>query len=145
MIAIASDHAGYLYKEEIKKYLKKKNIKFIDFGTDSEKSCNYAEFAIKAAESVSKKECRLGILVCGSGEGISIAANKVKNIRCSIGYNNQVTKLSRQHNDCNMIAFGARFMRLESIFKRIDIFLNTDFEEGRHYNRLETIREYESK
>ena len=144
-ISLGSDHAGFKYKEEVKKYLESKKNIVIDAGTNSLDSCNYAEFALKAAELVSSGECELGILVCSSGEGVCIAANKVKNIRCGIGYNDDVSHLLREHNNANMITFGASFMSLEDVLRRVDIFLNAKFEGGRHQIRVDTIVNYEHK
>ena len=143
IISLGSDHGGYKYKEEIKKHLESLGHKTIDEGTYSTESCNYAEFALKAAEDVKNKKADFGILVCNSGEGVSIAANKVKGIRCGIGYNDDVAHLLREHNNANMIAFGASFMTLEDVIKRVDIFLNAKFEGGRHEKRVETIIDYE--
>ena len=143
IISLGSDHGGYKYKEEIKKHLESLGHKTIDAGTYSTESCNYAEFALKAAEDVKNKKADFGILVCNSGEGVSIAANKVKGIRCGIGYNDDVAHLLREHNNANMIAFGASFMTLEDVIKRVDIFLNAKFEGGRHEKRVETIIDYE--
>ncbi len=138
-ISIGSDHAGYLYKEEIKKYLASKNIEVFDCGTYSQESCDYPIFAKKAASMVASAEVDYGILVCSSGEGIMITANKIKGIRCGIGYNDDVARLIKQHNNANMIAFGASFMDLKDVLHRIDIFLNTEFEGGRHLRRVNEI------
>lgn len=138
-ISIGSDHAGYAYKEEIKKYLSSKGYEVIDVGTNSLDSCDYPIFGKAAATKVSNGEAQYGVLVCSSGEGICIAANKVKNIRCGIGYNDDVARLMRQHNNANMISFGASFMKLDDVLKRIDIFLSTDFEGGRHERRVNEI------
>ena len=138
-IVIASDHAGYDYKEEIKAFLEKKGIEVIDAGTHSKESCDYPIFAHKAAKKVASKEAEFGILVCSSGEGIAIAANKTKGIRAGIAYNDEVAGLMRQHNNANLIAFGASFMKLPDVLKRIEIFLNTPFEGGRHERRVNEI------
>ena len=140
-ISIGSDHAGYAYKEEIKKYLSKKGIEVIDCGTYSLDSCDYPEFGKEAARKVANKEAEFGIVVCSSGEGISIAANKIKGIRCGLAYNDDVARLIRQHNNANMIGFGASFMKLEDVLRRIDIFLATPFEGGRHERRVNKIEE----
>ena len=142
-ISLGCDHGGFNYKEEIKKYLIEHNYEVIDEGTNSLDSCNYAEFAIKAAEDVANGKADLGILVCSSGEGVTIAANKVKCVRCGIGYNDKVSELLRVHNNANMIAFGALYMDLKDVIKRVDIFLNSDFEGGRHQKRVDTIISYE--
>jgi len=138
-ISIGSDHAGYLYKEEIKKYLSNKGYEVIDVGTSSTESCDYPDFGKEAAKKVASGEATYGVVVCSSAEGIAIAANKVKGIRCGIGYNDDVSRLMRQHNNANMISFGASFMSLENVFKRIDIFLSTSFEGGRHERRVNKI------
>ena len=138
-IVIASDHAGYAYKEEIKKYLAAKGYAVIDVGTNSLESCDYPIFAHQAAEKVVSGEVEYGVLVCSSGEGIAIAANKTKGIRAGIAYNDEVAGLMRQHNNANMIAFGASFMKLEDVLRRIDIFLKTPFEGGRHERRVNEI------
>lgn len=138
-IVVASDHAGYTYKEEIKKYLEKNGHEIIDSGTYSLESCDYPIFAKDAAKKVAKKDAEYGILVCSSGEGIAIAANKVKGIRAGIAYNDDVARLMRQHNNANMISFGANFMALEDVLRRVDIFLNTSFEGGRHERRVNEI------
>ena len=143
-ISIGSDHGGLEYKEAIKNHLKGK-YEVIDVGTYSSDSCHYPEFGIKAAELVSSKECEFGIVICTSGEGIMMAANKVKGVRCGIGYNDDVARLMRQHNDANMIAFGQKFMALEDVFRRIDIFLSTEFEGGRHATRVQMIIDQENK
>ena len=138
-ISIASDHAGYAYKEEIKKYLAKKGYEMVDCGTHSLDSCDYPIFGKAAAQKVADKEVDFGILVCSSGEGIAIAANKVKGVRAGIAYNDDVARLMRQHNNANMIAFGASFMALEDVLRRIDIFLDAKFEGGRHERRVNEI------
>ena len=139
IVSLGCDHGGYLLKEDIKNYLSNKGIEVIDVGTDSLESCHYPVFGEKAARLVSEKKADFGILICTSGEGIMMAANKVKGIRCGIGYNDEVSKLMRQHNNANMIAFGAKFMDKEDVLRRIDIFLNTPFEGGRHQVRVDLI------
>lgn len=138
-LSIGSDHAGYTFKEEIKKYLKSKGHDVKDVGTNSLDSCDYPIFGRAAAELVAKGEVDFGILVCSSGEGIMMSANKVKGVRCGLAYNDDVARLIRQHNNANMIAFGASFMKLEDVLRRIDIFLSTDFEGGRHERRVNEI------
>ena len=141
-IALGSDHGGFAYKEAIKKHLEGK-YEVVDVGTYNEDSCHYPEFGIKAAELVANKECEFGILVCTSGEGIMMSANKVKGIRCGVGYNDDVAMFMRLHNDANMIAFGQKFMELEDVLRRVDIFLSTKFEGGRHAERVKIITDYE--
>ena len=141
-ISLGSDHGGFAYKEAIKKHLEGK-YEVIDVGTFSEESCNYPEFGIKAAKLVSSGECQYGIVVCTSGEGIMMSANKVKGIRCGIGYNDDVSMFMRLHNNANMIAFGQKFMELEDVLRRVDIFLSTKFEGGRHATRVQMIMDEE--
>jgi len=140
-IVLASDHAGYMYKKEIKEFLKSKGIQVIDVGTNSIESCDYPIFAHEAAKRVADGDADFGILVCSSGEGIAIAANKVKGVRAGIAYNDEVAGLMRQHNNANMIAFGATFMKLPDVLKRIEIFLKTPFEGGRHERRVSEIEQ----
>ena len=142
-IAIGSDHAGYLRKEEVKEYLISKGHEVLDVGTNSLDSCDYPIFGLACAKKVACKEAEYGILVCSSGEGIMMAANKVKGIRCGLAYNDEVAKLMRQHNNANMIAFGASFMSKEEVLKRVDLFLLTEFEGGRHERRVNEIVEAE--
>ncbi len=138
-ISIGSDHAGFKYKEEIKKYLEGKGHEVIDCGTNSLESCDYPIFGRAAAELVAKGEVKYGVLVCSSGEGIMMAANKVKGVRCGLAYNDDVARLIRQHNNANMIAFGASFMELKDVLRRIDLFLSTEFEGERHERRVSEI------
>ena len=138
-IVVASDHAGYAYKNEIKEFLKNKGYEVLDVGTNSTESCDYPVFAHEAAKKVTSGEANFGVLVCSSGEGIAIAANKTKGIRAGIAYNDEVAGLMRQHNNANMISFGASFMKLEDVLRRVEIFLNTPFEGGRHERRVNEI------
>ena len=138
-VVLASDHAGYTYKQEIKSFLKGKGVQVVDVGTNSIESCDYPIFAHEAAKKVAAGDVDYGILVCSSGEGIAIAANKTKGVRAGIGYNDDVARLMRQHNNANMIAFGATFMKLPEVLKRIEIFLKTPFEGGRHERRVNEI------
>lgn len=138
-LSIGSDHAGFKYKEEVKKYLESKGHKVFDVGTNSLDSCDYPIFGRAAAQKVADKEVDFGILICSSGEGIMMSANKIKGVRCGLAYNDDVARLIRQHNNANMIAFGASFMALEDVLRRIDIFLQTEFEGGRHERRVNEI------
>ena len=142
-IAIGSDHGGVDQKDEVVKYLKSKGYEVVDVGTNSHDSCHYPIFGAEVAKLVAKKDCDFGIVICTSGEGICIAANKVKGIRCGIGYNDEVSRLMRQHNDANVIAFGAKFMETKDVIRRIEIFLSTEFEGGRHQTRVDMISELE--
>ncbi len=143
-IFIASDHAGFEKKEIVKKALIQEGFDMVDVGTFDKTSCDYPNFAFRCAEEVIKNKS-FGILICSSGEGIMIAANKVKGIRAGVGYNDDVAALLREHNDANMIAFGASFMREEDIINRSIIFLTTSCLEGRHRRRVDLIETYENE
>ena len=139
-IAIGCDHAGFKCKEEI--IANYSNYDFIDCGTFSEESVDYPDFGHKVGLLVSdkhKKDCKIGIVVCGSGIGISIAANKVKGIRAALCNTVEHAKLSRLHNDANILALGSRLTNQKKIFKIIETFLSTEFEGGRHKNRRDKI------
>ncbi len=142
-IAVGSDHGGLEYKNAIKEHLIAKGYDVVDVGTNSKESCHYPIFGAEVARLVSKKECTFGVVVCTSGEGISIAANKIKGVRCGIAYNDEVAKLMRQHNDANVISFGQKFMELDDVIRRVDIFLTTEFEGGRHQTRVDMISSLE--
>ncbi len=138
-LSIGCDHGGYEAKEIVKSYLEKKGYEVIDCGTFSTESCDYPIFAKKAAELVANGEAEKGILICSSGEGVCICANKVKGIRCGIGYNDDVSHLLVEHNHANMIAFGAKFMDINDILHRIDIFLSSEPLGDRHQRRVDLI------
>ena len=142
-IAIGSDHGGVDQKDEVVKYLKSKGYEVVDVGTNSHDSCHYPVFGAEVAKRVANKDCNFGIVICTSGEGICMAANKIKGVRCGIGYNDEVSCLMRQHNDANVIAFGAKFMDTKDVIRRIEIFLSTEFEGGRHQTRVDMISELE--
>ena len=142
-IAIGSDHGGLEYKNAIAKHLKELGHEVIDVGTYTLDSCHYPLFGAEVARKVASGECRFGIVVCTSGEGISMVANKVKGVRCGIAYNDEVARLMRQHNDANVISFGQKFMELDDVLRRVDIFLSTEFEGGRHQTRVDMISELE--
>tara|TARA_B100001989_G_scaffold230974_1_gene189346 strand:+ start:85 stop:510 length:426 start_codon:yes stop_codon:yes gene_type:complete len=138
-IYISSDHAGYNLKENIKKRFKKKYI-FFDLGTDNSKiSVNYPDFAHKLCKKISNDSKNIGILVCGSGMGMSMAANKHKKIRAAVCYSVKNTKLSRLHNNANIITLGSRLTKKDTAFKCIEAFINTKFEGGRHKKRVKKI------
>ncbi|MGM9874211.1 MAG: ribose 5-phosphate isomerase B [Bacilli bacterium] len=139
VISIGSDHGGYEYKQEVIKYLKEHNYEVIDEGTHSLDSCNYAEYAYKVAKDVQTKKADYGVVICTSGEGVCMAANKVKGVRCGLAYNDQVASLMRKHNNANVISFSQKFMALNDIITRLEIFLNTKFEGGRHQVRVDFI------
>ena len=138
-IFISSDHAGFNLKEHIKKKFSKK-YKFFDLGTDNYKiSVNYPDYAHKLCKKVSKSSSNMGILVCGSGMGMSMAANRHKKIRAAVCYSIKNTKLSRLHNNANIITLGSRLTKKNTAFKCIDVFVNTKFEGGRHNKRVRKI------
>ena len=138
-IFISSDHAGYNLKEKIIKKFKKKYI-FLDLGAyDSKTSVNYPDYAHKLCKKVSNNSKNIGILVCGSGVGMSMAANRHKKIRAAVCYSAKNTKLSRLHNNANIITLGARLTKKNTAFKCIDVFMNTNFEGGRHKKRVKKI------
>ena len=142
-IAIGSDHGGLEYKNAIKDHLENKGYKVVDVGTYTKDSCHYPLFGAEVARKVASKECDYGVVVCTSGEGISMAANKIKGVRCGIAYNDDVARLMRQHNNANVISFGQAFMNLEDVLRRVGIFLNTPFEGGRHQIRVDLINDLE--
>ena len=138
-VFISSDHAGYELKEKIKKKFSKKFI-FDDLGThNSKNSVNYPDFAHELCNRVSKNNQNMGILICGSGMGMSMAANKHKKIRAALGYSVKNTKLSRLHNNANIITLGSRLTKKDTAFKCISVFFNTKFEGGRHKKRVKKI------
>ena len=138
-VFISSDHAGYQLKEHIKKKFSKKFI-FDDLGThNSKNSVNYPDYAHNLCKKVSKKKENMGILVCGSGMGMSMAANKHKKIRAALGYSIRNTRLSRLHNNANIITLGSRLTKKDTAFKCITVFFNTNFEGGRHKKRVKKI------
>lgn len=138
-IFLSSDHAGFKLKELIKTYLNKKNIKFFDLGPQNDEQVDYPDFAHKVAKKVKTSSNHVGILVCGSGMGMNIAANRHKNIRAAQCYNLKSTKLSRLHNDANIITLGSRLLTSKNALNCVNIFLNTKFEGGRHAKRIRKI------
>ena len=138
-IAIANDHAGTEYKFEIIKYLKKQGYKVTNFGTDNNDSMDYPDTIHLAAKAVNDKEVDLGIILCGSGNGAQITANKHQNVRAGLCWNNELVELTRLHNDANVLAIPARFVSLQQALGFVKIFLNTKFEGGRHQNRINKI------
>ena len=138
-ICIASDHAGFNLKESIKNHLIDKHISIFDVGPFENKSVDYPDFAKKLAKRVKAKKSDIGILVCGSGTGMAISANKIKDIRAAVCYNLKSTRLSRQHNNANIIALGSRLTKKSLSLKLVDLFLKTKFEGGRHLKRVRKI------
>ncbi len=138
-ISISSDHAGFKLKEKIKRNLKKKKITVIDLGPKIDNSVDYPDFAKKVAKNVKSKKSNIGILVCGSGTGMAMSANKFKKIRAAVCYNKASTSLSRKHNNANIIALGSRLTKNSTALKLVNIFLSTKFEGGRHLRRVKKV------
>ena len=138
-IAIGGDHAGFIYKEQLKKYLILLDHEISDFGPFNPDSVDYPDFVHPVAESVKKNLCDFGVLICGSGQGVSITANKHEGIRAALAWNAEVTQLSRQHNDANIICLPARFIAYEIAETLVSLFLNSKFEAGRHQRRVNKI------
>ena len=136
MIAIASDHGGYDLKERVKKYLEEKNIPYQDMGCDSKASCDYPVFGHAAARAVADGTCEKGIVICTTGIGISIAANKIKGIRCAHCADSLEAEMTRRHNDANVLALGAGITGPNLAKRMVEVFLNTEFEGGRHARRV---------
>jgi ribose 5-phosphate isomerase B len=138
-VCIASDHGGFSLKEAIKDHLIKKNISIIDLGPSENKTVDYPDYAKKVANRIKAKKSDVGILVCGSGTGMAISANKTKTIRAAVCYNINSTRLSREHNNANIISLGARLTSKKLSLKLVNIFLKTKFEGGRHLKRVNKI------
>ena len=138
-IAIGNDHAGTDYKFSIIEFLESKGIKVINHGTDSSESVDYPDFIHPVADSVENDEADFGIIVCGSGNGASMTANKHKGIRAALCWNKELVELARQHNNANILSIPARFTALPQVIDMVDTFLNTDFEGGRHERRVQKI------
>ena len=138
-IAIASDHAGFEMKCFVLDYLKHKNFDVIDLGTHSSDAVNYPDYADKMAAHILSQKADLGILICGTGVGISIRANRHKGIRAAVLYSDEVTVLAKKHNNANVMVFGGRTMTKEDVLHRIDLFLDTTFEGGRHQTRIDLL------
>lgn len=140
-IGIASDHGGYALKEEVKKYLEEKGVDFIDYGTNSLESVDYPDYGKKAAEAVVSGEVEKAIVVCGTGIGISIAANKVDGIRCALCSDTYSARMSREHNDANMLGLGGRVIGVDLALEIVETWLNGKFQAGRHERRVNKINE----
>jgi len=140
-IAIASDHGGYKLKEQIKKHFNDYN--WLDLGTNSEQSVDYPDYAHKMAECLRQNQAELGILICGTGIGISIAANRHKGIRAALLYNQDAARLAKLHNNANVLVFGGRTMSVDDVIQDIEIFMQTEYEGGRHQKRLDKIETME--
>lgn len=144
-IALGADHGGYLLKEELKPLLDELGLEYKDFGTYSSSSVDYPDFGVQVAEAVAKGECNRGILICGTGIGMSIVANKVPGIRCALVHDCFTAKVTRQHNDSNILAIGARVIGPSLALEIARIWLATDFEGGRHAKRLGKIEQLEQQ
>ncbi len=144
-IALASDHAGYAEKERLKVLLADLGVDFEDLGTGSEESVDYPDFARKVAEQVAQGRAEQGLLVCGSGTGMAITANKVPGVRAAVGWSEETARLARQHNDANVLAIGARTTPPADIPKIVRAWFSTDFEGGRHAARVDKISEVERR
>lgn len=144
LIAIGSDHAAYDLKEEIKAYLTEKGYDVRDYGTYNRESVDYCDYGISVAESVAKGECEKGLVFCGTGVGMSISANKVKGIRAVVCSEPYSAKLSKEHNNTNVLALGARVVGLELAKMIIETWLNAEFEGGKHARRIDKIAGYEN-
>lgn len=145
MIAIASDHRGYKMKEEIKKYFQDHEIEYKDYGTFSEERVDYPEKAKEVALAIQEGKVEKGILICGTGLGMSIAANKFKGIRCTVCYSEDVARYAKKHNDSNILALGAEVNTISQVIEIIRVWLATEFEGERHKRRIEMIKEIENK
>lgn len=141
-IAIACDHGGYQLKEEVKEYLLEQKIEVLDLGTNSESSVDYPEYGFACAEAVAEGRAEKGIVVCGTGIGMSIAANKVKGIRCALCTDVTMAQLTRKHNDSNMLALGGRTTGTVTVLDIVKAWLETEFEGGRHQRRVDQINNY---
>ena len=143
-ISLGCDHGGYALKEHIKAYLESKGHEVVDCGTYSTDSCDYPIFGEAAARKVQSGECERGIVICTTGIGISIAANKVKGIRCALCTDPVMARLTREHNDANMLAMGGRIIGIELAKGIVQVFLSTEFSGGRHKIRIDKIAQYEA-
>ena len=145
MYAIGSDHGGFALKQEIMKHLTERGIEYHDYGTYSDESCDYPEYGEATARAVASGECDRGIVICGTGIGISLAANKVHGIRCALCGDCYSAEMTRRHNDANMLALGARVLGEGLALKIVDTFLDTPFEGGRHARRIEKLMAIEER
>ena len=145
MIAIASDHGAYALKEAVKQHLEARGLAYKDFGTDGEASCDYPDFVAPAAKAVASGECDRGIVLCTTGIGASITANKIKGIRCALLSDKMSARLTRQHNDTNMMALGAGVVGPMLAMEIVDTWLDTAFEGGRHQRRIDKVMALEQE
>jgi len=138
-IALGADHAGYVLKESVKEFLNNRKIEYKDYGTFKMDSCDYPEYAYKVGQAIINQEADLGILICGTGIGMCITANKIKGIRAANVHELETAKLSRLHNDANVLCLGGRLQEEKQALQIVDTWLNTSFEGDRHQNRLNLI------
>lgn len=144
-VALAGDHGGYALKEALKAHLAAKGIPCEDFGCHSAESCDYPIFAEKAARAVADGKCSLGVVVCTTGIGVSMVANKVKGVRCALCHEPWSAQMTRRHNDANMLAIGAGVTGTNLALEILDAFLSSEFEGGRHQRRVDLIKEVENR
>ena len=144
-IALACDHGGLNLKNAVIEYLKENGYDFVDYGTNSTDSCDYPDFALPAAEAEEKKKCDRGIIICSTGIGVSIVANKVPGVRCAHCHDSYCAEFTRRHNDANVLAMGEKVVGTGYALKIVETFLNTQFEGGRHQRRVDKITEIEKK
>lgn len=142
-VALGSDHGGYELKNIIKEHLLDKGYQILDFGTESSKSVDYPEYGFKVGQAVVSKETDLGVVICGTGIGISIAANKVKGIRAALCTDSYMARMAREHNNANILALGSRVIGPGVALDIVDTFINTSFSESRHARRLKIITDFE--
>ena len=144
-IAVACDHGGLNLKIEIVKHLNSKGYEVVDFGTDTYDSCDYPDYALSAAEAVASGKCEKGIVICTTGIGVCIVANKVPGVRCAYCVDTFCAQLTRQHNNSNMLALGEKVVSKDCALEIVDLFLKTEFEGGRHTQRVDKISDIEKK
>lgn len=142
-ISIGCDHGGFALKEQVAEHLRQQGHEVVDCGTYSTDSCDYPEFGEKAARMVADGQCERGVVICTTGIGISISANKVKGIRCALCMNTDMALMTRRHNDANMVAMGAKYVSPELAFEIVDTFLSTPFDGGRHQIRVDKLMNIE--
>ena len=139
VLALGSDHAGFKLKEFLKNYLTEKGFEIIDFGTDSEKSVDYPDFAHPLAKAVNDNKYETGILICGTGNGVNMVANKYPNVRAALCWKGELAELARLHNNANILSLPGRFISFDEAIKVVDLFLSTPFEGNRHQIRIDKI------
>ena len=144
MIGLGCDHGGFALKQAVKKYLDEKGMEYKDYGTYTEESCDYPAYGEAVARAVVSGECDRGILICGTGIGISLAANKVKGIRCALCHNEFTAQMCREHNNAQILSMGARVLEEDMALRIVETFLNTEFAGGRHENRVNKLMEIEN-